>query len=169
MNSYFSRFISLNRYFILFEKIMVAVILFSMILLSFGQVVARNIFSTGFIWIDQVLRLEVLWVTFIGAALATEYNQHIKIDFLSSMINSERSKRIIGTGAYLFTFLICSLLFLIALHYIHVVSSDSTSTVIHGIPDWSFRCIIPYCFFMVSVRSVINIMKMYYGKDVHNG
>ncbi|MCJ7772306.1 MAG: TRAP transporter small permease subunit [Desulfobacterales bacterium] len=140
-------------------------LVFSMIVLSFGQVVARNIFSTGFIWVDEVLRMEVLWVAFVGAALATEYNQHIKIDFLASIIHSDFSKKIIGISAHLFAFFICSLLFIVALDYLHTVGSDSTSTIIRGIPDWSFRCVIPYCFFMVSIRSVINIMKICNEKD----
>ncbi|MBW1813319.1 MAG: TRAP transporter small permease subunit, partial [Deltaproteobacteria bacterium] len=84
MKNLISRLTSINQFFILFEKVLLTTLLFSMIVLSFGQVVARNLFSTGFIWVDQMLRLEVLWVAFIGAALATEFNQHIKIDFLAS-------------------------------------------------------------------------------------
>lgn len=167
MNYFILRLISINRFFVLFEKTLLTALLFSMIVLSFGQVVARNIFSTGFIWIDQVLRMGVLWVAFLGAAMATEYNKHIKIDFLASVLRSDFSKKIIGTGAHLFAFFVCCLLFIVALDYIHTVGFDSTSTIISGIPDWSFQCIIPYCFFMVSIRSAINIMKIYNGKDFH--
>lgn len=144
-------------------------LLFSMVALSFSQVVARNLFSTGFLWIDQILRLEVLWIAFLGAALATAYNQHIKIDFLASVIRSDLSKKIIGMGAHLFSFVVCCLLFIVSVDYILIVSSDSTSTIISGIPDWSFRCIIPYCFFIVSVRSIINIMKIHHGEDFRYG
>lgn len=165
MQYFILRLTSINRFFVKFEKALLTVLVFSMITLSFGQVVARNIFSVGFIWVDQILRMEVLWVAFVGAALATEYNQHIKIDFLASIIHSDFSKKIIYTSAHFFAFFICSLLFIVALDYIHTVGSDSTGTIIHGIPDWSFQCIIPYCFLMVSIRSVINIMKICNEKD----
>jgi len=135
-----------------------------MIVLSFGQVVARNLFSTGFIWVDQILRLEVLWVAFLGAALATEYNQHIKIDFLASVIRSDFSRKLINIGAHLFAFLICCLLFVVAIGYIRIIGSDLTSTVFQGVPDWFFQLIIPYCFFFTSLRFFINILKISYEK-----
>ena len=161
MKHFISSLISINRIFVIFEKVLLTLLLFSMIALSFGQVVARNIFSTGFLWIDQVLRIEVLWVAFIGAALATEYNQHIKIDFLVSILRSDFAKKIIGMGAHIFAFLICCLLFIVASDYIRIVSSDITSTVFHGFPDWYFQLIVPYCFFFISIRSFINIFKIY--------
>lgn len=165
MKNLISRLTSINQFFILFEKVLLTTLLFSMIVLSFGQVVARNLFSTGFIWVDQMLRLEVLWVAFIGAALATEFNQHIKIDFLASIIRSDFSRKLINTGAHLFAFLICCLLFVVALDYIRIVSSDLTSTVFQGVPDWSFQLIIPYCFFFISLRFLINVLKISYEKD----
>jgi len=160
-----SGLISINRYFILLEKALLITLLFSMVALSFSQVVARNFFSAGFLWIDHVLRLEVLWIAFLGAALATAYNQHIKIDFLASIIRSDLSNKIIGVGAHLFSFIVCCLLFIVASYYVLIVSSDSTSTMISGIPDWAFQCIIPYCFFMMTIRSIINIIRISYKKD----
>ena len=165
MKNLISRLTSINQFFILFEKVLLTTLLFSMIVLSFGQVVARNLFSTGFIWVDQMLRLEVLWVAFIGAALAAEYNQHIKIDFLASIIRSDFLRKLINTGAHLFAFLICCLLLVVSLDYIRIVGSDLTSTVFQGVPDWSFQLIIPYCFFFTSLRFFINILKISYEKD----
>ena len=131
-----------------------------MIVLSFGQVVARNFLFTGFIWIDQVLRMEVLWVAFLGAPLATEYNQHIKIDFLTSVIRSAVLKKQIGLIAHIFAFFICCLLFIVSFNYIHIINSDFTSTVIQGVPDWFFQLIIPYSFFVISLRIFIYFYKM---------
>jgi TRAP-type C4-dicarboxylate transport system permease small subunit len=136
-----------------------------MVILSFGQVVARNLFSTGFIWVDHVLRLEVLWVAFIGAAHATEYHQHIKIDFIASITRSDFSKQLITAGAHMFAFIICCLLFIVSSYYIRIVSSDITSTVIQGIPDWSFQLIVPYCFFFAALRFLISIIKISNEKD----
>lgn len=165
MKQFIARLSSLNQYVVLFEKLFISILLFSMIVLSFGQVLVRNLFSMGFIWIDQVLRLEVLWVAFLGAAIATEYHQHIKIDFLASLIQSNSLKRLINTLANLFAFFICCLLFIVASSYIRIVSSDLTDTIIHGIPDWYFQLIIPYCFFFASIRTCINIFNLYNKTD----
>jgi TRAP-type C4-dicarboxylate transport system permease small subunit len=164
MNHLLSCLTSVNRLFVIFDKALVAFVLFNKIGQSFGQVVARNVFSAGFIWIDQVLRLEVLWIAFVGAALAAEYNQHIKIDFIANIVRSESVKTSIYKFAQLFTFIICFLLFIIASDYIRIVSTDLSSTVIAGIPDWTFRLIIPYCFFIVAIRSFIHLLK-WFGKQ----
>ena len=74
-----------SRYLLVFEKFFLCLLLFSMAFLSFGQVLARNLFSSGFMWIDEILRVEVLWITFVGASLAAEYGQHIKIEFFTSL------------------------------------------------------------------------------------
>ena len=57
------------------------VLLFSlMIVLSFSQVILRNVLSVGLIWADPLLRNAVLWLGFIGASLATQQDKQIKID-----------------------------------------------------------------------------------------
>ncbi len=157
---FFKLFSAFNRYLLVFEKVFMCILLFSMIFLSFGQVVARNLFSSGFIWIDQVLRIELLWVTFIGASLATEYRQHIKIDFLANVIRSDHLKKIINTVAQVFALAVCILLFFVAANYIKVVSPDTAATIIHGIPDWTLKLVIPYCFFVMVIRCIINIMRI---------
>jgi len=162
----FRKLLLLNKYLKYFDRFLICVLLFSMIFLSFGQVVSRNLFSKGFIWIDIVLRIEVLWLTFIGAALATEYRQHIKIDFLSNVISSHRFKKQINIIAQVFAMLICLALFIISANYIQVISIKSSSTLFKGIPDWAFKIVIPYCFFMIFFRSLINIPRIYYEKDL---
>ena len=163
--SHFLSFLAfINRLFVIFDKALVVFLLFTMIVLSFGQVVARNIFSVGFIWIDQVLRMEVLWIAFVGAALATEYNQHIKIDFIANIVRSESVKTSIYKFTQLFTLIICFLFFIIASDFIRIVSTDLSSTIITGIPDWSFQLIIPYCFFIAAIRSSIHLLK-WFGKQ----
>jgi len=161
----FRKLLLLNKYFRNFDKFPICVLLFSMIFLSFGQVISRNFFSKGFIWIDIVLRIEVLWLTFIGAALATEYRQHIKIDFLSNITSSDRLKKQINIIAQIFSMFICLFLFIISAHYIQVISIKSSSTLFNGIPDWAFKIVIPYSFFMIFFRSLINIPRIYFEED----
>ena len=165
MKIIFKLFSDLNRYLLAFEKVFMCILLFTMILFSFGQVVARNVFSSGFIWVDPILRMEVLWITFIGASLATEYKQHIKIDFLVNVIYSAHLKRIINTAAQVFALAVCILLFFTAASYIKIVSPDTASTIIHRIPDWILKLVIPYCFFVMVLRCIIHIMRNYFGGE----
>ena len=159
MKKFYDIFLVLHNTFLIVEKGALCVLLFSMIFLSFGQVLSRNLFQIGFPWIDNVLRIEVLWVTFIGAALATEYKQHIKIDILANILSSDRSKRIVEVGAQAFATFVAILLFYAAVDYISQM--ESTTTLIEGIPDWNFSLVIPYAFFVMIVRCPLSLVKVF--------
>lgn len=165
MKALFQVLLNANKLFINLEKTVLCLLLFSMAILSFGQVVARNFFSTGFVWATEVIRIEVLWITLIGAALATEYRQHIKIDILHNLLKSKKAKQIVDILSQVFAMLICFLLFVVGKNYILAVSSITTATMIQGVPDWVFKLIIPYCFLMMSVRCFFCIVKTIQGVD----
>jgi len=64
------------------EKFLVVFLLGAMILVAFLQIVLRNVFTTGFSWGDPFIRYLVVWVGFIGAALATKEGKHITIEIV---------------------------------------------------------------------------------------
>jgi C4-dicarboxylate transporter, DctQ subunit len=68
------------------EGALTAVLLGIMILLAFLQVILRNFFSTGILWLDPFLRHMVLWVGFLGASLATRQEKHINLDVITRLL-----------------------------------------------------------------------------------
>lgn len=69
------------------EGSLLALMLAGMIVLSFLQVLLRNLFATSLLWIDPVLRHLVLWVGLLGAALASRSGRHINVDALSRLLS----------------------------------------------------------------------------------
>lgn len=51
--------------------------------LTLGQILARNFFGTGIPAADTVSRLLLLYITFLGAALAICSDRHIKVDVIA--------------------------------------------------------------------------------------
>ncbi len=88
-------FLTIKKTLIGFEKITAGLSLLLLLMLALSQVIMRNIFEIGFSEIDVIARHLVLFITFMGAALATEGNQHIKIDCLNSVINSSFQAKIV--------------------------------------------------------------------------
>ncbi|MFH1489648.1 MAG: TRAP transporter small permease subunit [Pseudomonadota bacterium] len=79
-----------------FERWLLTLFLGLMVSLTFLQVILRNlhirahfdwanIFMGRLDWTEPLVRLLVLWITFVGASLLTGDNKHIKIDIMSSM------------------------------------------------------------------------------------
>ncbi len=77
-----------------FETWLVGISLFGLLSLSLAQILARNLFHTGLPGIDALMRHLVLYVTFLGAALATESRRHIRVDFLAAWLPARWNHRI---------------------------------------------------------------------------
>ncbi len=151
----------INKWCVVFEKILLCTLLFTTIFLAFGQIVSRNLFSMGYVWVDQVLRICVLWIAFTGASLASEYKGHIKIDVMYNIINSQGTKAAIEIIAQILTMIICALLFTASVQYIMMISTDPRASLIATIPDWYYRGIIPYCFLIMTIRCFIHALKLF--------
>lgn len=76
------------------EAVLAAVSLLTMLALTLGQIIARNFFDTGLPAVDTLARYLVLYVAFFGAALASDTDQHIKIDVLCAFLKPSSLKRL---------------------------------------------------------------------------
>ena len=83
-NKYF--FYKAKKVLISFEKLIAGASLLLLLILALSQVILRNIFEIGFSDIDVISRHLVLFITFMGAALASEGSRHIKIDCIKSLL-----------------------------------------------------------------------------------
>ncbi len=106
----------LKQQLIFIEKFLAASSLLLLLILALSQVIMRNLFDTGYSEIDVISRHLVLFITFMGAALACEKSQHIKIDCINSLLEpsfKEKLKR----PLLLISAVICSLFFYYALQF----------------------------------------------------
>ncbi|HHJ35887.1 MAG TPA: TRAP transporter small permease [Gammaproteobacteria bacterium] len=132
------------------EDSLLVVILSSMILLAIYQIISRNLFSEGIVWIDPLLRTLVLWVGLSGAVVATRTDKHIKIDVFLKYL-PDKLLPYIRRGVYLFTILICLLISWHATRF--VISEYEYGTVaFSGIPAWLTAIIIPVSFCLIAAR-----------------
>lgn len=135
-----------------------------MIVLASGQIALRNFFDMGFIWIDPLLRVLVLWTGLIGATVASRDNKHIRIDLLSTVFN-KRFHMLLQSLVALFTTLVCSI---IAWHGARWVLMDyqDNLTAFAGLPAWILEIIIPLAFGLIALRYFIlgiNWFRMFIG------
>ena len=132
------------------EQLLLAIMLSSMILLAFLQIVLRNFFATGLSWADPMVRYLVLWAGFTGAALATKEGKHIKIDVFSQWLPG-LGNRIIHLITNLFSFFICGLLTYAAFVFIRNEAQISGATFL-DIPVWILQLIICISFSLMAMR-----------------
>ena len=105
-----------------------------MIFISFGQVVLRNFFDSGFPWVDSALRNMVLWVGFIGGSLATREHNHIKIDALVNFLPAQW-KRVVDCITGAFSFFIVLVFIWASVHFVQI-EYEGGGIAFLGIPFW---------------------------------
>jgi len=132
------------------EQTLLVVFLSSMIFVAFSQIVLRNLFATGLTWGDALVRNLVLWVGFIGAALATKEGSHINIDVVSQWMPS-LGKTVLAGITHLFSFLICGLMTFASLKFIKN-EVQMGNVAFWGIPSWIPEIILPITFMLMAFR-----------------
>ena len=132
------------------EQTLLVIFLSSMIVIAFLQIILRNLFSTGLTWGDPLVRNLVLWVGFIGAALATKEGKHISLDALSRWM-PPLGKDLMEFLIRLFSFVICGLLTFAALKFIKNEARMGNVAFLR-IPAWIPEIILPIIFGLMTLR-----------------
>jgi len=139
------------------EKIsgwMLVILLGTMILMAFGQVVLRNIFHSSIEWADVFLRHLVLWVGYFGAVIATGEGRHLKIEFINKIV-PVKVRKIFFIITNFFAAAVCYLLMQAAISFVQL-EKESASILLLNQPTWYFITIIPVGYAMISFRFVIH-------------
>jgi TRAP-type C4-dicarboxylate transport system permease small subunit len=146
------------------EDGLLVIILTSMIILAVYQIIARNLFSEGIVWIDPLLRTLVLWVGLSGAVVATRTDNHIRIDVFTKYL-PKNFQPYIQRIVYLFTLSIC---LLVAWHAGRFVYSEYEYGTIafSGVPSWLAGLIIPVSFSLIAIRYALLLISPYERKIV---
>lgn len=69
------------------ETVLAGLSLLLLVALTLAQIVARNLFETGLPAADALTRHLVLYIAFLGAALAAQAQRHIRIDVVSAWLS----------------------------------------------------------------------------------
>ncbi len=138
------------------EEIVLVSLLSIMVIMAFLQVVLRNLFSSGILWADILLRHILLWLGFLGAAIATSENRHINIDALRRFL-TPRVRTAVEVLTDLFAAVICFLLARGGWTFVQGEMADARMMT-ENIPSWYGEIIIPVGFGLLVVHFVIRAL-----------
>jgi TRAP-type C4-dicarboxylate transport system permease small subunit len=135
------------------EGALFTVLIAAMLLLSGLQVVLRNFFHGGLIWIDPVVRSLVLWVAFIGAMTATSQARHLHIDVLPRVLPPGLS-RFVGRVLSVVSAVCCALLANGAFVYLRDEYAYGVSPFL-GVPSWVVQSVLLWGFALLMYRFLV--------------
>ncbi len=129
---------------------MLSALLLFMILLAAAQIFSRNVYDAGLPWGDILVRILVLWVGLFGAMAASAKGDHIKIDLISKRLSSRWSLAA-NAATDLFTAVVCAFVVWFGAKFVYYEYADGL-VAFAEVPVWICEAIIPFSFFVISVR-----------------
>jgi TRAP-type C4-dicarboxylate transport system permease small subunit len=124
-----------------------------MILLAVGQILLREVFETGFVWADELLKLMVLWLAMVGSVAACRDDRHIRIDVLSHLL-PEGLIKFTRTLVDLFAAAVCAVIAWQAWRYLQL-EVEFEDQVLVNTPAWIAHIVVPIAFALVSYRFLV--------------
>ncbi len=131
------------------EAALLALLLLGLVALSGLQIVLRNGFDEGLVWIDPLLRLAVLWLGLLGAVAAARRGKNIQIDLLGQAIPAGL-RRVIGAVTQLTAAVVCGLLCWHGTRMV-LLEAEFGDTGVLGLPIWLQQSIIPAAFGLMAL------------------
>ena len=136
------------------EDSILALLLLTMILLATSQIFLRNLFDSGIVWADPLLRVMVLWLGLLGALAATRENKHITIDLLTRFL-SEQTQYVAKSFTNLFSAVITSIIAYHSMRFV-IMEYEGNAKAFLSMPAWIMELIMPVAFGLISLRFVIH-------------
>ncbi len=135
------------------ENAALVILLGGMMSLAVGQILLREVFSTGFSWADELLRLLVLWLAMVGSVAACRDNRHIRIDALSHLLPA-RVVVAVRVVVDLFAAAVSAVLAWHSFRYL-ALEREFGDTVLLDTPAWLAHLVVPLAFALLTYRFVV--------------
>ena len=117
------------------------------------QIVLRNVFDTGIIWGDILVRILVLWIGMTGAVVASRRGEHINVDIVTRFLPAAAR----STAAAIVAILTAVVSAVAAYHSFRFVVAEAAfgGTAFAGVPVWLCQVIIPLGFAVIAMRYLL--------------
>ena len=89
-----------------FEESFISLLLVSMTLLVFAEVVARFLFNVGFLWMEEVTLTLGAWFVLFGASYGVKVGAHIGVDAFVQVLPEKDSKNNSRNGCCFYVYVI---------------------------------------------------------------
>ena len=135
------------------EDSLLVILLSILIILATVQIGLRNIWDSGLVWADPLLRVFVMWLGLLGAMVATRLDNHIRIDICSRYLPPVLQP----VSSWVINIFSAAICILLAYHGARLVWLDwQSETIAFGqIPAWLCELIIPIGFGMMALRFLV--------------
>ena len=97
-------------------RVLLIALLAASFIIIFAQVICRYLFNTGFIWMEEVARYLIIWLSFLGSPVAIRHGNHMFVDLIEARF-PQKIRLPLNILFDLLTILTCVILFVAGWQY----------------------------------------------------
>ncbi len=132
------------------ENALLIAMLALMVGLAAAQIIFRNFLDISIHGADQMVRLLVLWVAYLGAVAASREGKHIHVDAITRWLPG-RIRAGVMAVTDLFTLIVCLLVAWQSLRFMQS-ARESGEIAFGSLPVWVAMLILPLAFTLIALR-----------------
>lgn len=122
------------------------------------QVIARNFFDTGILWGDGLVRVLVLWITFIGATVASRHDEHIHMDLLARYLRPSQQVLMVRFRC-LFAAVVAGIFTWYSAQFV-LLDYDDGITAFADVPAWVCELVMPAGGLVITLRYLLHSVRL---------
>ena len=136
------------------EDGLLVLLIAALLLMSFSQIVMRNLFDQGIPWLDPAARILVLWLALVAAGIATRERQHLAIDVTQGV-----PRRFLNISSRLVSLVASAVCATIAYYSIELIQYEYEDGIMafEGVPVWLTEIVIPISFGLMALRFLLQV------------
>jgi TRAP-type C4-dicarboxylate transport system permease small subunit len=126
----------------------------------FVQVVMRYVFLSAVTWLDELVHIEVIFLTFFGASLGIKYGAHISVDILKNVVRKDPYRSLLEAFNHLVTGLYAGFIIYFGMKLIGLMTTRVHYTPTLRIPKHYLYFVVCLGLALIGVRSAIRFFQI---------
>ena len=125
----------------------------------FIQVVMRYLFQSAITWLDELVHIEVVFLTFFGASLCVKYSAHISVDALKKSVHKEPYRSVMEALNHLVMAAYVSIVVSFGMKLISAMMTHTHYTPTLRIPKHNLYFVVCVALALIGVRSLLGVYR----------
>jgi TRAP-type C4-dicarboxylate transport system permease small subunit len=126
----------------------------------FIQVIMRYLFQSAITWLDELVHIEVIFLTFFGASLCIKYGAHISVDALKKGIQREPYRSLMEVLNHLVMAVYVSVLVTFGMNLISAMATNTNYTPTLRIPKHYLYFVVCVALALIGIRSILGVYRI---------
>lgn len=141
------------------EEYVLFLVVLQMGISVFIQVVMRYLFQSAITWLDELVHIEVIFLTFFGASLCVKYSAHISVDALKKSIHGEPYRTVMEVLNHLVMAVYVSIVVCFGMKLISAMTTHTHYTPTLRIPKHYLYFVVCVALALIGIRSLLGVYR----------